>query len=534
VTGKPNVSAGTDWRRARLVLIVAALVPLAVTVLLRRNHVPLGCPSRFVYLYSPVAAYRLAAVPMAILLACVLALGTWLVSRRRWGLALVAIGGVALVVWAYVAPPHYRNQHIFNAESPSQDGAFVREALHVTSVRAYLHDFPQRATAPSAAMRGTRVISNPPGATLVAIGVEQLVRRFPVLRAWALGPLVRELPPTESARALQDSQAVGLVFFWVLTALWAIAAAVLYGVGRWFLPPATAVAYALGCVFTPATLLLTPGKDPAQLLTIAVPLYLWLWAVRRDRVVPAVLVGLALPVVCLASLVHVWLAASVLAATWLSAEQRARCLRRLILPAGAAAVLGTLGLYLLGDINFIATARAVARAQAEVTRGPAAMPLAWQLLGIPLFLLFGGPAWWATTAWTILPRLGLGDGKKRGQARRERSACKPDVGGAEPVPVFSPARDARFGRYLVIATVAVMLATIGFTNLETPRLWIPFTPLLLLGTLLQLTALRRPERRTALLLALLVAIQVTAAALQWSLMDMREAETRLVEQRFFG
>jgi len=522
VMPRRDVSSGIDWRHARLVLLVAALLPLAVTVLLRQDRVPLGCPGRFVYLYSPVAAYRLAAVPAAVLLAAVLAAGTWLAgaaaaSRRRWGLALVAVGAVALAFWAYVAPPYYRTQHIFNAESPAQDGAFVREALHVTSVREYLHDFPRRAQAPPAAMRGTRVISNPPGLTLVAVGVERLVRQFPVLHELALGPLVNELPPTESARALQYANAVGLVFFWVLTALWVLAAGVLYWLARLYLPPVTAVAYALCCVFAPATLLLTPGKDPAQLLTVAVPLYLWLRAVRRDRVTPAVLAGLVLPVVCLASLVHVWLAAIVLVATWFGAARRRRFLMRQVAPAAAAAVLAVLGLHLLCDVDLIAIARSVARAQAEVTRGPSAMPLAWQLLGVPLFLLFVGPAWWTTTAWAALPQLGL-----RGPALAL---------GARKEPAD---RDTRLGRWLLIATAAVMLATIGFTNLETPRLWIPFTPLLLLGALLQLTALRRPDRRVVWLLAMLVAVQVVASALQWSQMDMREAETRLAEQRFFG
>lgn len=512
VMPRRDASSGIDWRHARLVLLVAALLPLAATVLLRQGHVPLGCPGRFVYLYSPVAAYRLAAVPAAVLLAAVLAAGTWLAgaavaSRRRWGLALVAVGAAALATWAYVAPPSYRMQHIFNAESPAQDGAFVHEALRVTSVREYLHDFPRRAQAPPAAMRGTRVISNPPGLTLVAVGVERLVRQFPFLHELALGRLVNELPPTESARALQYANAVGLVFFWVLTALWVLAAGVLYWLARLYLPPVTAVAYALCCVFAPATLLLTPGKDPAQLLSVAVPLYFWLRAVRRDRVVPAVLGGLVFPIVCLTSLVHLWIAAIVLVATWRCAEQRPRFLVRAVLPALVAAAIGAFGLYLLCGVNLIAIARSVARAQAEVTRGPSAMPLAWQLLGIPLFLLFVGPACWTTTASAALPQLGL-----RGPADR----------------------DTRLGRWLLVATAAVMLATIGFTNLETPRLWIPFTPLLLLGALLQLTALRRPDRRVVWLLALLVAVQVVASALQWSQMDMREAETRLAEQRFFG
>ncbi len=527
VTRSQDAGAGVNWRHARLVLLIAALVPLAANVLLRQNHVPLGCPGRFVYLYSPLAAYRLAAVPAAVLLAGTLAAGTWLASSSRAGLALAALGAIALSAWAYVAPPHYRNQHIFNSESPSQEGAFVSEALRVISVRDYLRDFPRRAQAPPAAMRGTRVISNPPGATLLAVAVERSVDRWPAVREWALGSLLSEVPTSEAVRTVQYAQAVGLVFFWVLTGLWVIAAAVLYGLARLFVTPVSAAAYALCCVFAPATLLLAPGKDPAQLLTVAAPLLLWLWAARRDRVLPAVLAGVTLPLVCLASLVHIWIAAIVVAATWLATEQRTRLLGRAVLPGLVGATLSVLGLYLLMDVNLIAIMRAVARAQAEVTRGPAAMPLAWQTLGMPLFLLFVGPAFWTTTMWTVWPGLGMRDSA-------DRDAHAGGGRDAHPTRQMPDAYPARLGRYLLIGTAVVMLATVGFTNVETPRLWIPFTPLLLLGALLQLSALHRPNRGAAQLLVLLVAVQIIMSALQWSLMDIREAETRLVEQRFFG
>ena len=83
-----------------------------------------------------------------------------------------------------------------------------------------------------------------------------------------------------------------------------------------------------------------------------------------------------------------------------------------------------------------------------------------------------------------------------------------------------------------------MIATVGFTNVETPRLWIPFTPLLLLGGALQLSAFRQPGRKAAVLLAVLVFAQFAVSAAQWSLMDARETEMRLLEQpeggpRFF-
>jgi hypothetical protein len=164
--------------------------------------------------------------------------------------------------------------------------------------------------------------------------------------------------------------------------------------------------------------------------------------------------------------------------------------------AGAIVIFGAVAV--LGGLNVLAAFWAVARAQAEVTRGAGAMPLAWQTLGVPLFLLFAGLALWFVVL--SLPRQRLRDA------------------------------DARFGLFLLTGSAVVMLATVGFTNVETPRLWIPFTPLLLLGGALQLPLFRSPSRSTAALLAVLVFAQFAASAVQWSLMDARETETRLLEQ----
>lgn len=304
-----------------------------------------------------------------------------------------------------------------------------------------------------------------------------------------------------------DSAAVGLMFLLVLTTLWAASGLVLYGVGRLFVPTAAALAFSLGCVFTPATLLFSPGKDAAQLLTVAVPLYLWLWAYRRDRPWAAVAAGLATVGAVLLSLIHVWAAgitvlATVLAAARSGVPQR-RVWRRGVLPALVGFVLGGLGLYFLAGLNLLATALAVARSQAEVTGGASAMPLVWQMLGVPLFLLFAGPAWWVITAPTVF------------RAERARDA------------------DAHLGLVLVLAAAGVMLLTVGRTNSEAPRLWIPFVPLLLLGGLLQVRRWRAPEGGGGFLAAL-VLVQIACAALQWSLMDMREAEHRLAFRQFFG
>lgn len=497
-----------------IALVIAVTLPLAMNLVCFFRQVPLGVPGRLVYPYSPRPLWRLEAVPSLLPVAVVLAAGVWYTAserggRRRAGLALAAFGLASAGVWSYTAPPDHLKQHIFNMLSPSHDGAFVREALGVRDWREYLRIFPHRARTPPAQMRGTRVVSNPPATTLLV---------------YALRPAVTTLGPDEHAfreelgedlshhAEFVEQARLALTFARVVTVLWLLAAVPLYAAARRFLPPAPAAALAVCAVLSPMTLLFTPGKDPAQLLTVALPLWLWVVAQRRGPWWAAA-AGAVGVLACMVSLAHVWAALAVLAADVLTAAHRrgelATLWRRGILPAlgggGAAAV----GLALLCHANVPATASAVAAAQAEVTRGPDAMPLLQQARGIPLFLLFAGPALWALAAW----RLGSG---------------RP--------PRNSPARDdhARFGRYLLLVTALFMVATVGYTNVETPRLWIPFVPLLLLGGMLQFDQLRRPSRPVSVLLAVLVGLHVVASAAQWTLMDARESELRLITRQFFN
>jgi hypothetical protein len=293
-----------------------------------------------------------------------------------------------------------------------------------------------------------------------------------------------------------------------LLLLWLLAGPCLYAAARVFFTPAPAAVLAVVCLFSPMTLLFAPGKDPAQLLTVALPLWLWLVGWRHRRSGAALLAGGAFVLACLVSLVHVWIAAIVLIATGLSThrEDLRYVAYRGVLPAvlGAIVVIGALRLGC--DLDLFATAWAAARAQVTITRGVDAMPIAWQLLGIPLFLLFASPALW----WLGLSLL------------RQRL----------------PDQDARFGLGLLCGSAVVMVATVAFTNVETPRLWIPFTPLLLFGAALQLPAFRRAAAHRAALLTVLVFVQFAVAAAQWSRMDAREAETRLLQDeqgkaRFF-
>ncbi|TWT40443.1 hypothetical protein RAS1_41520 [Phycisphaerae bacterium RAS1] len=496
-----------DWR----VIVLTTIAPLLILSILCALHVPLGKPATLTYLYSPIPLRRigsaLALLPIAALAGYAVVLCDGLTrGRRRLGLALAALSLIGVGTWSYFAPPEHVNQHVFNMQSPSHDGAFVYEAFQFDDCRGYLRDFPQRAATPPAEMKGTRVISNPPGTTLLAYGVRR-----------ALGDAALDiLDVPEGAAELRFFRlraGVGLVTLWIFTGLWIASAAVIYGTGRLYFAEAPSAALAILSVVTPMTLLFAPGKDVAQLFTLSVPLYLWLMAWRTGRRWAAAAAGLCLAAAILVSLVHAWLAAIVVAACVVAELRGGQLGRRLmlLLIAGAGAMVGWGALWVIG-VDVPSTLRAVARAQAEVTRGASAMPLMWQLLGVPIFVLFCGPA-------VVLALAG---------AFRPGAAA---VGG-------------RFARALSVGALVVMLATIGFTNMETPRLWIAFVPLLLLAAFLRTdeSMASRPSQgslghatRRARWLGMLVAGQIAAGGLQWSLMDMRETETRLIGEtpRFF-
>ena len=488
-----------DWR----LMLIAVLVPLLVTILLFKLNVPLGKPDTFIYRYSPVEIVprRLSALPWALVPAMLLGGGVWLAfakaaARRRLGILLVICGCAGGVAWTYLAPPDFRYQHFFNMQSPAQDGAFLLEADYVRKLGVcnYLSEYTNRLQTPVERMKGTRVLSNPPATTLLAMATLELLEESPRLSQAALWlGADEELSPGTKVLVIE---ATG--FSVVLMVAWLLAGPVLYLVFRRYLETPAALAATMLGLFSPLTLLFSPGKDPGQLLTVALPLWLWLIAWQRERIWPAVLAGVVCVAVCLVSLVHIWIGMVVLVASACagSPNRPAQFWLKTVLPA-ACGGLGAIGLLVcLTGAGFFGIVWAVARGQAEVTRGPDAMPLLWQLLGVPIFILFMGAGLWVGGLWLTRSR------------QRDR--------------------ESRFGLGLLIGSAAVMLLTVGFTNVETLRLWIPFTPLLLLGLVLQLREFRCCGRSAAARLAMLVFLQFIAAASQWSLMDARETETRLL------
>lgn len=488
-------------RRRWTYLALAALLPLSAALLLFALNVPLGKPGMLTYPYSPIWAARQLRLAWLLPGAALLGLGAWLsftpsTPRRRAGLAWLAAGAVATGLWVFTAPPSFVAQHCFNMISPSHDGAFLNESLAIDDVQAYLRAFPQRARTPPEHMKGTRVISNPPGTTLLAVGVRRLLSAWPALAGLIDRTLIEPDagPPAQRARMV-----LGLAFSIALWLLWLLAGVFLYLAMRQFLEPGPAAVLAGVCLFSPAALLFTPGKDPAQLLTTALPLWTWLAAWRRRSPAAALASGALLVAALLVSLVHAWLATIVAVACAAGlVEHRSQwreLAARVILPAAGGALAAVALCYGTG-LDLFAAWQAVAQSQAKVTRGPGAMPLAWQALGIPLFLLFAGTGFWAAVLWLT--------------AERTRDG------------------PARFGLLLAAAAALVMVLTVGFTNIETPRLWIPFMPLLLPGLALQLPPFRQPTPHGGRLLAALLVVHVLCAAVQWTYMDMRETEMRLL------
>lgn len=499
------MSRGFGW-----LLIAVAVVPLAALLVLYTWQVPLGLPGKFTYLYSPIVPRRAAVVPAALVACTVISAGVWLLGaaaapRRRIGGACVAVGVGALGCWAFASPPQYLSQHNFNMNSPSHDGAFLAESRYLLErgVMRYLADFPERTRTPREVMRGTRVLSNPPATTLLAGAVRSTLDSSPSLTTRMFDFWIGD-PEVSAEDRLPVTRAI--IFSLVLHACWLLAWPLWFAIARLAgLAPALAAVAATIAWVTPATLGFTPGKDPGQLFTTALPLLAWMLALRaRGNGTTALFAasagGLAIAVAYV-GLIHLWLAIIVLAATLIAAhDRRRRILVFMLMPAIAGALLVLGGLAAAG-VDWVTTMRAVAAAQALVTRGPDAMPWSWQLLGAPLFLLLAGPG-------VLLALVGL---------------ARPGISSSAQTPAKSDAPPALF-RVAALLSLAVMSATVIFTNAEASRLWIPFVPLLVIGAAQAIPPWL--ASRTHLLAAILL-IHLACSLVEWSFMDLRESENRL-------
>ena len=490
-------------------VLAAALLPLVVLFALFLAEVPIGQPSFLLYRYSPWSELRLERAFIALALG---GAGTtflwWANSHEGTRRFLMLVGAVfcyaGLIVWTFVGPPGYVRQHSFNMLSPSHEGAFVLEGRQVGSIREYVtKTFYQRLEQEPEDMLGRRVLSNPPGVTIVSILVHRLVESRPALRGWcsrAFG--LSDLDdPHERGRF-----ASALILAMVFTAVWGGAIVVGYRLCRLWLgaPASTAVAFAM--VFNPSTVNFTPGKDPAQIFTVLAILLCWLTAYSRGGMVWGFAAGAVLAASTMIGLVHLWIFAIVAGATFWHSLSYGEGLRpwlgRCALPALAGGLVVVAVAQVTLGWNLLSTAWHVAVRYGQIQLEVITDPFYWTLIGLPMFLLFVGPLFWVQL--TAL--------------RRDAFDSSASLGGC-----------------LFMCTIAVMTYTYFFANnSETPRLWMPFIPLLLVGMALRRSAFRgdTPDHRSLCLL--LIVLQFTVTALHFSMMDVRESEWRLDTARMWS
>lgn len=553
-TGPRGVSAPTDsdpitpaWTVRRI--LVLGLTPLIVLILLAWAGVPLGQPDYLIYRYSEWRLVRL-------MRACVPALiGTgmiWSLHRSRYDRGRLArwgcvTGATALAVWTWFAPPQPVSQHMFNLNSPSHDGAFIWEADEVGDPRTYVSAvFYERLRLDVARMRGTRVLSNPPGATLLAWACQRLIRDHPGWRNFADRVLnwadaasdgaPRSDPSPHPANRGAEAPEEGwpedfrtaVLFSLVLTLMWALSWPLAYATARLYLPPAAALVVGTACAWNPATLNFTPGKDPAQVLTTLMIVYPALRGFLRGSAAWSCLSGAALVVGLTLGLVHAWVALILAAGTGLCAWRSGwagRWFKINLLPACVGTGLSIAALYPLTGWNLPRTCVAVTlrypQIQVHLREG-------WYtFVGFPVFLLFAGPTFWVFAVAAIRV-MTAGQGLRRAA---DASTEASDVAAAA-------------GRWITLAATPCLTYCYFFANNnEIARLWMPFLALLTVSLSMILrdrltsptgvsvpsprAADAPPGRPVAPVVLVLLALQVGVTLMHWSLMDAREAEWRL-------
>jgi cytochrome b561 len=181
--------------------------------------------------------------------------------------------------------------------------------------------------------------------------------------------------------------------------------------------------------------------------------------------------------------------------------------------AGVGALAVFSAAYFVLDWNIPRTLVAVSARWGEIQRTFVMNRHTWLFIGLPIFLLFLAPGFWALAGLSLRPR------PRRPPWRR---------------PPWM-----NFGTRLAICTVAVMsfIYVIMGVTYELPRLWVAFLPTLLLGLAIDRPLLRASgpgqHPRVARALAIIVLVHVAFTAMHWTLLDAREAEFRLSTKRFY-
>ena len=500
-TPRPHHTIG----RTRLVLTFA--LPLLILIALYALNVPYGQPGEQVYRWTSLLFRRLIAVSIPIVVVAWVGLllmrGT-LAERvtYRGALAGTVAAALFLGIWSFFAPPNAIAQHYLNLLSPSHEGAFLTEARKIDDLGVYLHNFRSTLERLPEELKGTRLLGNPPGVTIIGYWAYQTAKDHPGLTRWICEWHGADFEP-DGPEGWQFTQA--MLVAWIFTLMWIASATVLFAATAVWLPPLPAAVVALFCFFNPSSALFSPGKDPAQLLTIAVMLWGWLASFRRGAIVPAIVSGVALAIGLAFGLIHAWILLIAVAMTaWVVRGDRTR-LRAWLLRTVAPACGGTVAIcafaWFLWRWNLPDTVVAIAGSYRDVVQNLGDLPWQWELAKAPMFALVAGGGLWLLAASTT--KCGIAD---------------------EP---------SSAGRAAIVATLAVMLYSLFYTTLETPRLWLAFVPTLAIGMALTIPSFRRPTLTDLRLLIVTGMFQVFTTCLIWCLFDVRESEMRLLTGRLF-
>jgi hypothetical protein len=473
----------------RIVLQGWFALTIGTLLLMRRFHIGLGEGS-FAYLFSERQGDRIVRALWLLPIAAVTLLAIARAASRDWlapWLALLAV--IGFTIWTFLAPIKPIEQHSFNLHSPSHDGAFVNEVFEMrSSLGDYLRGFDRRIQQSPSELRGTRVISNPPGMTILFYAVPYCWTPDIEHPGWLERFLSRHYD-LEGAALINTMVTVQIAAF--LMILWLLAAIVLYAAARVIdLPPSGAMLCVLIAWFNPSTVHFAPGKDPAQLLTVGLMSWTWLIAWKQHRPLIAAIAGAVMLLSATIGLIHFWIAAALIVATFW--QERQRTLRLMLYFVAGAVAIDVL-VYLLIDWNIFKTLFTVWRRFTQIQHELALNHTIWFFIGLPLFLLFVSPA-------MVLPgALELRD------------------------------RRMNFGARLAIVTVGMMaLSYILGVTYELPRLWVVFLPLLSLG-LLSVTPLAgvRHNGRALRAVMFIAIVHILFTAAHWSMLDARESEHRL-------
>jgi hypothetical protein len=492
--------------RFALWLFGSALLALAILLALFFADVRFG-QGYFFIRYSPIAAIRLSRIAPVLIIGALACGSVWALAQpqrvtRGVGFALFLLAMFGAGAWVWWAPPQPMNQQAFNMQSFSTDGAFVFEASKIDSIRKYLREFPTVTLHKGVdVMGGTRVLSNPPLTTVIAHAIR---RAFGAEAGAPPGGIEQLLLDAGVMPENATELASGIRMSFVLCGLWSLSGVAAYALGRVFCCRAGAAAFAFVLTFNPCTVHFSPGKDPAQLLTINLALWAWFAAWKRKSLTLATFAGAILTVGSTAGLVHIWVGVTALAATLWQAW-RADALKRLgvnIVAAAIGAATVCAIAYVTLDWNVPVTLWAVQRRWSGIQKTFPMNRAIWYAIGLPMFLLFLAPGFWTL--------LGL-------------RVSRPRVG---------------FGTLLTICTALTLLiiyAPLGVTY-ELPRLWIAFLSPLTLGLAIDRPLFARgvaPHGKAIRALVLIVAVQFAFTAVHWTLFDARESEFRLTTNRFF-